>query len=32
MLRSALAFAPLCGAEEAELRASLQRLFETALS
>ena len=31
MLRSALAFAPLCGAEEGELRRALERLFEAAL-
>jgi AcrR family transcriptional regulator len=31
MLRSALAFTPLCGAEEGELRGALERLFEAAL-
>ena len=31
MLRSALAFAPLCGADEGELRGALERLFEAAL-
>lgn len=31
MLRSALAFSPLCGADEAQLRDALQRLFRTAL-
>ena len=31
MLRSALAFAPLCGAKEGELRSALERLFEAAL-
>jgi AcrR family transcriptional regulator len=31
MLRSALAFSPLCGAEEGMLRRSLERLFEAAL-
>jgi AcrR family transcriptional regulator len=31
MLRSALAFTPLCGTEEGELGQALKRLFETAL-
>ena len=31
MLRSALAFGPLCGADAGELRAALERLFEAAL-
>jgi AcrR family transcriptional regulator len=32
MLRSALAFAPLCGADGGALRSALERLFEAALS